>query len=47
MNAANLLVILFGIVPYQKDRDRDRYDKTIPAYGIASDYSDDKVDDEE
>ena len=43
MNAANLLVILFGIVPYQKDRDRDRYDKTIPAYSIARDDPDDKV----
>jgi hypothetical protein len=46
MNGADLLVILFSIVPYQKDRDRDGYDKTIPAYSIASDDPDDKVNDE-
>ena len=46
MNGANLLVILLGIVPYQKDRDRDRNDKTIPAYSIASDDPDDKVNNE-
>jgi hypothetical protein len=45
VNGADLLVILFGKVPYQKDRDRDRYDKTIPSYSVASDYPDDKVND--